>query len=67
MRTKFDCIKRKPQRNEKDDIIDHRDAEYKQEMKQQKEERKTRKNNRLLGDYVLVKQPTKEEQVEYTL
>lgn len=55
-RTKLDYIEPEPQRNEKDDLIDRRDAEYKQKMKQQREGRKTRENNLLLGDYVLVKQ-----------
>ena len=59
VRTKLDYIEPEPQRNEKDDIIDHRDAEYKQKMKQQREGRKTKENNLLLGDYVLVKQPRK--------
>ena len=57
VRTKLDYIEPEPQRNEKDDIIDRRDAVYKQKMKQQREGRKTRENNLLLGDYVLVKQP----------
>ena len=35
--------------------IDRRDAEYKQKMKQQRKGRKTKENNLLLGDYVLVK------------
>ena len=59
VRTKLDYIEPEPQRNEKDDIIDRRDAVYKQKMKQQREGRKTRENNLLLGDYVLVKQPKK--------
>ncbi|KAL9987152.1 hypothetical protein ACROYT_G001409 [Oculina patagonica] len=59
VRTKLDYIEPEPQRNEKDDIIDRRDAEYKQKMKQQREGRKTKENNLLLGDYVLVKQPRK--------
>ena len=59
VRMKLDYIEPKPQRDEKDDIIDRRDAEYKQKMKQQREGRKTRENNLLLGDYVLVKQPRK--------
>lgn len=58
-RTKLDYIEPEPQRNEKDDVIDRRDAEYKQKMKHQREGRKTRENNLLLGDYVLVKQPKK--------
>ena len=45
--------------NEKYDIIDRRDAEYKQKMKPRREGRKTRENNLLLGDNVLVKQPRK--------
>ena len=59
VRTKLDYIEPEPQRNEKENIIDRRDAEYKQKMKQQREGRKTRENNLLLGDYVLVKQPKK--------
>ena len=59
VRMKLDYMEPKPQRDEKDDIIDRRDAEYKQKMKQQREGRKTRVNNLLLGDYVLVKQPRK--------
>ena len=54
---KLDYIEPEPQRNEKDDIIDGRDAVYKQKMKQQREGRKTKEINLLLGDYVLVKQP----------
>ena len=56
---KLDYIEPKPKRDEKDDTIDRRDAEYKQKMKQQREGSKTRENNLLLGDYVLVKQPRK--------
>ena len=56
MRTKLDYVEPEPQTTEKDNIIDHRDAEYKQRMKQQREG-KTSENNLLLGDYVLVKQP----------
>jgi len=37
VRTKLDYIEPEPQRNEKDDIIDRRDAVYKQKMKQQRE------------------------------
>ncbi|PFX12489.1 Uncharacterized protein K02A2.6 [Stylophora pistillata] len=59
VRTKLDYTEPKPWSNEKDDIINRRDAEYKQKMKQQREERKTRENNLLLGDYVLIKQPRK--------
>ena len=59
MRMKLDYIEPEPQRNERDNIIDCRDAEYKQKMKQKSEGRKTRENNLLLGDYVLVKQPRK--------
>ena len=53
----MDYIEPKPQKDEKDDIIDRRDAECTQKMKQQREGRKTRENNLPLGDYVLVKQP----------
>ena len=56
MRTKLDYVEPEPQTTEKDNIIDHRDAEYEQRMKQQREG-KTSENNLLLGDYVLVKQP----------
>ena len=59
VRIKLDYIEPELQRDEKDDIIDRRDAEYKQKMKQQREGRKTRENNLILGDYVLVKQPRK--------
>ena len=59
VRIKLDYIVPDPQRNEKDDIIDRRDAEYKQKMKQQRKGRKTRENNLLLGDYANVKQPRK--------
>ena len=54
VRMKLDYIEPKPQRDEKSDIIDRRDAEYKQTMKQQREGRKTREKNL-------------EEQVEYAL
>ena len=37
---KLDYIEPKPKRDEKDDIIDRRDAEYKQKMKQQKRREK---------------------------
>ena len=56
---KLDYIEPEPHRNEKDDIIDPRDAEYKQKMKQQRVGRKARENNLLLAGYVLVKQPRK--------
>ena len=56
---KLDYIEPEQQRDEKDDIIDRRDAKYKQKMKQKREGRKTRESNLLLGDYVLVKQPRK--------
>ena len=56
VRMKLDYIEPEPQRDEKDDVIDRRDAEYKQKMKQQREGRNTRENNLLLGDSVLVKQ-----------
>ncbi|PFX12680.1 Uncharacterized protein K02A2.6 [Stylophora pistillata] len=59
MRTKLDYIGPKQRRNERDDIINRRDAEYKQNMKQQREGRKTRENNLPLGGYVLIKQPGK--------
>ena len=59
LRMKLDYIEPEPQRNEKDDIMDRRDAEYKKKMKQQREGRKTRENNLLLGDYVLATQPRK--------
>ena len=54
---KLDYTEPELQRDEKDDIMDRRDAEYKQKMKQQREGRKTRENNLLPGDYVLVKEP----------
>ena len=59
MRFKLDYIEPEPQRNEKDDIVDRRDTEYKKKMKQQRDGRKTRGNHLLLADYVLVKQPRK--------
>ena len=59
VRTKLDHIDPEPQTSEKDDIIDQRDTEYKQKMKQQRDGRKTREIRLLLGDYVLVKQPKK--------
>ncbi len=37
--------------------IDRRDAEYKRKMKEQRENKQYQKNNLILGDYVLVKQP----------
>ena len=40
VRMKLDYIEPKPKRDEKDDIIDRREAEYKQKMKQQREGRK---------------------------
>ena len=55
--TKLDYNEIEPQRNETDDIIDRRNAVYKQKMKPQREGRKTRENNLLLGDYLLVRQP----------
>ena len=56
VRTKLDHIQPKVQRSEKDDIIDERDAVYKQKMKQNREDKNTGQGRRLLGDYVLVKQ-----------
>jgi len=41
------------QKSEQDDIINQRDAEYKQKMKEQREGRKTRESRILLGDYAL--------------
>ena len=37
--------------------IDRRDHEYKRKMKEQRENKQYQKNNLILGDYVLVKQP----------
>ena len=65
VRTKLDYVQPEPQTTEKDDIIDCRDAEYKQRMKQQREGRKTRENNLLLGD--CVSQAANEKQVEHTI
>ena len=59
MRTKLDYIEPELQRNKKDDIIDRRDAVYKQKMKQQREYSAARR----LCTY----EATKAEQVEYTL
>ena len=59
VRTKLDYIGPEPQKSEKDNVIDQRDAEYKQKMKQQREGRQTRESRLLLGDYVLVKQSKK--------
>ena len=59
VRTKLDYIDPEPQKSEKDDILDRKDTEYKQKMKRQREERKTKENRLILGDYVLVKQPKK--------
>ena len=42
-----------------DDIINQRDAEYKQRMKQQRKGRKTREGRLIIGDYMLVWQPKK--------
>ena len=39
VRMKLDYIEPKPQRDEKDDIIDHRDAAYKQKMRREKNQR----------------------------
>ena len=52
----MDHIQAKVQRSEKDDIIDERDAVYKQKMKQNREGKNTGQGRLLLGDYVLVKQ-----------
>lgn len=43
----------------KDDIINQRDAEYRQKMKQKREGRKIKEKNLLLREYVLVEQPKK--------
>ena len=61
VRMKLDYIESEPQRDEKDDIIDRRGAEYRLKMRQPREGRKTRENNLLLGDDVLVKQSRKNE------
>ena len=50
VRMKLDYIEPKPKRDEKDNIIDRRDAEYRKKMKQQRVGRKTRETNLLLGD-----------------
>ena len=52
----MDHIQAKVQRSEKDDIIDERDAVYKQKMKQNREGKNIGQGRLLLGDYVLVKQ-----------
>ena len=59
VRTKLYYTEPETQRNAKDDITDQRDAQYKQKTKQQREGRKTRKNNLLLGDSVFLKQRRK--------
>ena len=45
------------QDTEEDNIIDQKDAEYKEKMKRKREGRQTKEGGLLLGDYVLVKQP----------
>ena len=57
MKNKLDHLNPEMQKSEKDDIINQRDAENKQRIKQQREGRNTREGILLLGDYVLVKQP----------
>ena len=59
VRTKSDYTEPERPKNAKDDITDQRDAEYRQKTKQQREGRKTRENNLLLGDNVFLKQPRK--------
>ena len=59
VRTKLDHIQPKVQRSEKDDIIDKKDAVYKQKMKQNRQGRNTRQGRLQLDDYVLVKQEKK--------
>ena len=59
VRMKLDYTEPEPHRNETNDIMDRGDPEYKQKIKQQREGKKARENNLLLGDYVLVKQPRK--------
>ena len=59
VRTKLNYTEPETQRNAKDDITDQRDAQYKQKTKQQREGRKTREINLLLGDKVFLKQPRK--------
>jgi len=59
IRTKLDHIQPKVRRSEKDDIIDKRDAVYKQKMKQNRQGRNIRQGRLLLDDYVLVKQEKK--------
>ena len=54
IRTKLDHIQPKVQRSEKNNIIDERDAMYKQKMKQNREGRNTGQGRFLLGDYALV-------------
>ena len=53
VRIKLDCTDPEMQKSEQDDIINQRDAEYKQKMKEQREGRKTRESRILLGDYAL--------------
>ena len=53
LRIKLDHIDPEMKNSERDDIINQRDAEYKQRMKQQ------RGGRLMLGDYVLVRQPKK--------
>ena len=59
VRIKLDHVEPHTQKSEKDDSINRRDEEYKQQMKQRREGRQTRGGRLLLGDYVLVKQPKK--------
>ena len=59
MRTKLDYTEPELQRNEKDNVIDRRDAEYKQKMKQHREGGKFRAARTLCAS-----REAKEEQVE---
>ena len=59
VRKKLDYIEPELQRNKKDDIMDRRDAVYKQKMKQQREYSAARR--------LCTCEATKAEQVEYTL
>ena len=61
IRTKLDHVEPKEGNVEGDDQIRRKDATYKQKMKKQREGKQTREAALLLGYYVLVKQPKKNE------
>ena len=59
IRTKLDYIAPNQQTSEEDERMNKNDAKYKEKMKTQRENKRTKEKRLLLGDYVLVEQEKK--------